>query len=92
MLKPGLAGAKGHASRRLRGIRSRSHQGKRVTLHKVTPSEAWELMFSHFGFSIDDLCAFMLNGIDGAWVDEPTREMWRTQWLDEFDAGAATLR
>jgi adenine deaminase len=61
------------------------------TLHQVTPSEAWELMFSHFGFGIDALRAFMLNGIDGAWVDEATREAWRANWAREFDAGAAAL-
>jgi adenine deaminase len=61
------------------------------TLHKVNPSEAWELMFSHFGFSISDLRGFMLNGIDGAWVNDATRDAWRVQWLSEFDALAAQL-
>jgi adenosine deaminase len=55
------------------------------TLHKVNPSEAWELMFSHFGFDTDDLRRFMVNGIDGAWVDETTRAAWRAQWVAEFD-------
>ena len=62
------------------------------TLHKVTPSEAWLLMFSHFGFGIDDLRGFMLNGIDGAWIDDSTRARWRADWTGEFDALAAKLR
>lgn len=61
------------------------------TLHKVTPSEAWQLMYSHFGFSIAELRQFMLNGIDGAWIDEATRHAWRTAWGAEFDALAAAL-
>jgi adenine deaminase len=48
-------------------------------------------MFSHFGFGIDVLRAFMLNGIDGAWIDEATREAWRATWVREFDAAAAAL-
>jgi adenosine deaminase len=43
-------------------------------------------MFSHFGFGTDDLRGFMINGIDGAWVDETTRATWRAQWLPEFDS------
>ena len=55
------------------------------TLHKVTPSEAWELMYSHFGFSLADLRGFALNGIDGAWVDEITKSHWRAEWTQELD-------
>lgn len=61
------------------------------TLHKINPSEVWELMFSHFGFSVSDLRGFMLNGIDGAWIDDLTRIKWRTQWIAEFDALAEQL-
>ncbi|WP_338862174.1 adenosine deaminase [Mycetohabitans rhizoxinica] len=53
-------------------------------LHNVTPSQAWELMFSHFGFQFDDLRTFMLNGIDGAWVDPSIKAAWRTEWAREF--------
>jgi adenine deaminase len=55
------------------------------TLHKVSPSGAWQLMFSHFGFDIADLRQFLLNGIDGAWVDDLTRSRWRNDWTREFD-------
>lgn len=61
------------------------------TLHKVTPSEAWQLMYSDFGFSIAELRQFMLNGIDGAWIDEATRNTWRAAWGTEFGALAARL-
>jgi adenine deaminase len=48
-------------------------------------------MHSHFGFGFDELRAFMLNGLDGAWIDEATRAAWRQDWAREFDACAATL-
>ncbi len=56
------------------------------TLHKVNPAEAWELMFSHFGFGMEDLRQFMLNGIDGAWIDDATKGTLRARWTAEFDA------
>lgn len=85
--------AQRHPIRQMPGLGLKIHPNTDdPTLHKVTPSEAWELMFSHFGFGIDDLRAFMLNGVDGAWVDEATRDAWRANWTREFDACAATLR
>lgn len=61
------------------------------TLHNVNPSEAGQLMVSHFGLSVAELRQFMLNGIDGAWVDETTRNTWRAVWATEFDQLASTL-
>jgi adenosine deaminase len=60
------------------------------TLHKVTPAGAWELMFSHFGYSPAELRTMMLNGIDGSWAEEGLKRTWRSQWASEFDALAAT--
>ena len=34
---------------------------------------------------LDDLRGFMLNGLDGAWIDETQRRDWRAQWSDAFD-------
>ena len=39
-----------------------------------------------FGFGLDDLRAFMLNGLDGAWIDDSTRRAWRAGFLQDFDA------
>lgn len=55
------------------------------TLHKVTPTGAWHMMIEHFGFGLDDLRGFMLNGLDGAWLSEDTRRQWRRTWTEEFD-------
>ena len=57
--------------------------------HQVTPSQVWELMVSHFGFGLADLRAFMLNGLDGAWIDAGTRRAWAAEWAAAFDTLAA---
>jgi adenosine deaminase len=59
------------------------------TLHKVTPAGAWELLFSHFGYSPANLRTMLLNGIDGSWAEEGLKRTWRSQWAAEFDALAA---
>ena len=61
------------------------------TLHKVTPTEAWLKMVRDFGFSLDDLRGFMLNGLDGAWMDDTLRKRWRAEWPARFDALRADL-
>ena len=60
------------------------------TLHHVTPTGAW-LMMREFGFGLDDMRQFMLNGLDGAWMDEATRSAWRTEFAATFDALRARL-
>ena len=74
-------------------IRQMPQRGLRVhpnsddpTFHNVTPTAAWQMMVRDFGFGLDDLKTFMLNGIDAAWVDEGTKTRWRREWGAEFDA------
>jgi len=81
-----------HPIRRMPGLGLKIHPNTDdPTLHNVNPSEAWELMFSHLGFTIDDLKHFMINGIDGAWIDEETKAQWRKSWPTEFDTLTQTL-
>ena len=56
------------------------------TLHHVTPTGAWTMMARDFGFGLDQLRAFMLNGLDAAWIDESTRRRWREQAMERFDS------
>lgn len=37
------------------------------------------------GFSLDEIKAFALNGLDGAWIDDTTRATWRADWSSEID-------
>jgi adenosine deaminase len=81
-----------HPIRRMPALGLRIHPNTDdPTLHKVTPSEAWELMYSHFGFSLSELKGFALNGIDGAWVDEITKSHWRAEWTQELDRQLSRL-
>ena len=59
------------------------------TMHHVNATQTWMLMYNFLNFSVADLRAFMINGIDGAWVDEATKQAWKRQWCEEFDALAA---
>jgi adenosine deaminase len=61
------------------------------TLHHVTPTRAWEMMVLDFGFSLNDLRSFMVNGLDGAWIDNGTRQNWQQEWLLKFDSLRAQL-
>lgn len=81
-----------HPIRRMPGLGLKIHPNTDdPTLHLVNPSEAWELMHSHFGFDLAALRGFMLNGIDGAWVDQALKDSWRQAWTAEFDALQSTL-
>jgi len=76
-----------HPIRRMPGLGLRIHPNTDdPTLHQVTPTQAWRKMVEAFGFGIDDLRAFMLNGIAGAWVPEAQRRRWEAEWPGEFDA------
>ena len=61
------------------------------TLHHVTPTGAWQMMVEAFGFSLDELREFMLNGLDAAWLDDGRRRAWRREWTAEFDLLRETL-
>ncbi len=82
-----------HPIRRMPGAGLRVHPNTDdPTFHDVTPTEAWLMMHRDFGFGLDDLRVFMLNGLDGAWIDDALRRRWRAEWAAEFDALRARLR
>jgi len=56
------------------------------TLHNISPTKAWSMMVEDFDLPPSALRGLMLNGLDGAWIDETTRRDWRTQWSAAFDA------
>jgi adenosine deaminase len=55
------------------------------TFHNVTPNLVWEMMHENFDYSVKDLRVFMLNGLEGAWIDSPTRTEMTEQFTREFD-------
>ncbi len=56
------------------------------TLHQVTPTGAWRMMIDHFGFDLDDLRGFLINGLEGAWIADDLRARWVGEWTATFDA------
>ncbi|NPC55497.1 adenosine deaminase [Caenimonas soli] len=76
-----------HPIRRMPGLGLRIHPNTDdPTLHHVTPTQAWHMMVRDFGFGLDDLRGFMLNGIDAAWIDEGERRSMRAEWGARFDS------
>jgi adenosine deaminase len=76
-----------HPIRRMPGLGLRIHPNTDdPTLHQVTPTQAWLMMVRDFGFSIDDLRGFMMNGLAAAWIDPAQQARWRALWGAEFDA------
>jgi adenosine deaminase len=59
--------------------------------HLVTPTDTWLMMVEQFGFNLDHLRQFMINGLDGAWLPDDIRQKWKKQWSREFDALRARL-
>jgi adenosine deaminase len=75
-----------HPIRRMPALGLRIHPNTDdPTLHHVTPTQAWAMMLRDFGFTLDELRGFMLNGVDAAWVDEGTRRLWRAEFSAQFD-------
>lgn len=59
--------------------------------HLVTPTDTWRMMVDDFGFDLDHLRQFMINGLDGAWLAPATREKWKRAWCADYDGLRARL-
>ena len=81
-----------HPIRRMAELGLRIHPNTDdPTLHHVTPTGAWTMMVRDFGFDLDQLRGFMLNGLDAAWIDDGTRRRWRDEATRRFDDLRAQL-
>jgi adenosine deaminase len=81
-----------HPIRRMPGLGLRIHPNTDdPTLHHVTPTQAWHMMAKDFGFGLDDLRGFLVNGIDAAWMDDSDKARLRADWTARFDALRAGL-
>ena len=73
-------------------IREMAERGLKIMLDcddppmfKTDPTNDYIVAADHMGFGPEDFRQFMLNGIDGSWVDEPTKRRWRREWSAEVD-------
>jgi adenosine deaminase len=79
-----------HPIRRMHELGLRLHPNTDdPAFHHVTPTGAWRSMAVDFGFSIDDLRACMLNGLDAAFIDDSRRRAWRPEFEAGFDRALA---
>jgi adenosine deaminase len=60
-------------------------------MFRTDPSNDYIVAADHMGFGIDDFRRFVMNGIDGCWIDESTKTAWKRDWGTEIDAIAARL-
>jgi adenosine deaminase len=60
-------------------------------MFKTDPTKDMIVAHEHMGFEVEDFRQCMLNGIDGAWLDEPEKRSMRRTWAREFDALAEQL-
>jgi adenosine deaminase len=49
------------------------------------------IIVAEMGFGPADFRRFVLNGIDGSWLDESTKRQWRQEWSREIDELEAQL-
>ena len=55
-------------------------------LHHTDPGKAYIDMVEVFGYDLNDIRQFIINSIDGAFVDKSEKKRWRIEWLKEFDS------
>ncbi len=74
-------------------IKTMFNRDLRVTLNSDDPgimrfdlSQDYALAAELMGFGPKDFRTLILNGIDGAWLDEATKRQWRQDWSREIDA------
>ncbi len=79
-------------------IRDMHAKGLRIMINSDDPAmmktsigEAYIVAGEHMGFEPTDFKQLVMNGIDGAWIDESTKRQWRMEWSDEIDELLALL-
>jgi adenosine deaminase len=67
------------------GLRIHPNTGTPAPL-RTTPTRCWRLMVEDFEFNFRELRGFMLNGIRGSFLPEPSRRHLEASFAEEFDA------
>ena len=60
-------------------------------MFQTDPTSDYRALVEQMGFGPEDMREFVLNGIDGSWLDDPTKRLWRREWSREIDALIAQL-
>jgi adenosine deaminase len=59
---------------------------------KIDPAGAYAHAVKYLGFGPMDIVRFVMNGIEGAWLDEATRRQWRREWSADIDGLLSLLK
>ena len=60
-------------------------------MFKTDPTKDYIVAAEHMGFTVEDFRQCMVNGIDGSWWGESTKQVMRREWTQEFDELAAEI-
>lgn len=73
-------------------IREMGEKGLKIMINSDDPpmfktdlEREYIIVSEHMGFQPADFKRFVLNGIDGSWLDEGTKRSWRREWSEEID-------
>lgn len=61
-------------------------------MFKTNPTKEYILMAEHMEFKPVDFRKFIINGIDGTWLDNSIKRHLRTKWSEEIDNLIAEIR
>lgn len=73
-------------------IREMANRGLKIMINSDDPpmfktdlGREYIVMAEHMEFTPSDFKKFVLNGIDGSWLDDSTKRQWRQEWSQEID-------
>lgn len=73
-------------------IREMGERGLKIMINSDDPpmvktdlEREYVILYEHMGFQADDFKRFVLNGVDGSWLDEETKRNWRREWSEDID-------
>ena len=79
-------------------IKAMDDQGLKITINSDDPTflatstvNEYMLAAQSYDFNVNDIKRFVLNSIDGAWLDDSTQRQWRQDWGLEIDQLAAAV-
>ena len=53
--------------------------------HNIGPAQAYMLADKQMGFTPQQYQEFVMNALDGSWLDERLKKKWKREWAQEID-------
>ena len=61
-------------------------------IHNTDSANCYRVMVEELGFDLDGIRLMIENSIDAAWVSNEQKQIWKTEWLTEYDDLRAQLK